>query len=45
MGKGFAYPPELFTNPESAKTVHLSDTHNDIVEAEVVNFNFIGEFC
>ena len=25
-GKGFAYPTEIFTNPEFAKTVTLSDT-------------------
>ena len=43
MGKGFAYPPELFTNPEFAKTVPLSDIDNDIVEAQVANPNFIGE--
>ena len=45
MGKGFAYPPKLFTNPEFAKTVPISDTDNDIVETEVANPNFIGEFC
>ena len=45
MGKGFAYPPELFTNPEFAKTVPLSDTDCDIVGVEVANPNFIGEFC
>ena len=44
-GKGFAYSPELFTNPECAKTVPLSDTDGDIAEAEVANPNIIGEFC
>ena len=42
-GKGFMYPPEIFTNPEFAKTMPLMDTDND--EVEVTNSNFIGEFC
>ena len=37
-------PPELFTNPEFGKTVPLSDTDNNIVETEVANPNFKGEF-
>ena len=41
-GKGFAYPPEIFTNPELAKTISLTDTNND--EVEVTNPNFVGEF-
>ena len=44
MGKGFAYPPEMFTNPEFAKTVPLSDTDCDEIGVEVTNPNF-GEFC
>ena len=43
MGKGFAYPPEIFTNPEFTKTIHLTDMDNE--EVEVTNPNFIGEFC
>ena len=42
-GKGFAYPPEIYTNPEFAKTITLTDMDND--EVEVTNPNFIGEFC
>ena len=42
-GKGFAYPPEIYTNPEFAKTITLTDMDND--EVEVTNLNFIGEFC
>ena len=44
-GKGFAYPPEIFTNPEFAKTVPLSDTDCDEIGVEVTNPNFVGEFC
>ena len=43
MGKGFMYPPEIFTNPEFAKTVPLTDTDSE--EVEVTNPNFRGEFC
>ena len=44
MGKGFAYPPEIFTNPEFAKTIPLTDTDSEEIEVEVTNPNFIGEF-
>ena len=43
MGKGFAHPPEIFTNPEFTKTIPLTDTDSE--EVEVTNPNFIGEFC
>ena len=42
MGKGFAYPPEIFTNPEFARTVPLTDTDSDEIGVEVTNPNFIG---
>ena len=42
-GKGFAYPPEIHTNLEFAKTITLPDTDND--DVEITNPNFIGEFC
>ena len=42
-GKGFTYPPEIYTNPEFAKTITLTDTDNDDVEITILNF--IGEFC
>ena len=42
-GKGFTYPPEIYTNLEFAKTITLTDTDND--DAEITNPNFIGEFC
>ena len=42
-GKGFMYPPELYTNPEFAKTITLTDTDND--DEEITNPNSIGEFC
>ena len=45
MGKGFAYHPEIFTNPEFAKTVPLTDTYSDEIGVEVSNPNFIGDFC
>ena len=41
-GKGFLYPPEVYTNLDMANTIPLTDTDNDI---EVTNPNFIGEFC
>ena len=41
--KGFAYPPEIFSNLEFAKTITLTDTDNDDVEK--TSPNFIGEFC
>ena len=43
-GKGFAYPPEIYTNQEVAKTIDLTDTDND-EDVETTNPNFIGEFC
>ena len=39
-GKGFMYLPEIFTNPEFAKTITLTDMDND--EVEVTSPNFIG---
>ena len=42
-GKGFSYPPEILTNLEFAKTIPL--TESDDNEIEVVNPNFLGEFC
>ena len=41
-GKGFSYPPEVYTNLDLANTIPLTDTDNDV---EVTNPNFIGEFC
>ena len=41
-GNGFSYPPEIFTNPDFANTIPLTDTDNDV---DVTNPNFIGEFC
>ena len=43
-GKGFVYPPKIFTNPEFAKTVPLTDMDNDEIDEVVTNPNFIGEF-
>ena len=45
MGKGFAYPLEIFTNPEFAKTVPFTDMDCKEIEVEVTNPNFMGEFC
>ena len=45
MGKGFAYPPEIYTNPEFAKTIPISDMDCDETRVEVTNPNFVGEFC
>ena len=41
-GKGFSYPPEVYTNLDLVNTITLTDMDNDI---EVTNPNFIGEFC
>ena len=41
-GKGFSYPPEIFTNSDFAKTIPLTDTDND---EDVTNPNFIWESC
>ena len=43
MSKGFVYPPEIFTNPEFAKTIPLTDMDSE--EVEVTNHNFIRKFC
>ena len=40
MGKGFAYPPEIFTDPEFARDSTLSDTDCDEIGVEVTNPNF-----
>ena len=29
-GKGFSYPPEVYTNPDLANTITLTDTDNDV---------------
>ena len=42
-GKGFTYPPEIYTNPEFAKTITLTDADSD--DVEITNPNFILEFC
>ena len=40
--KIFLYLPEVYTNPDLANTITLTDTDNDV---EVTNQNFIREFC
>ena len=42
-GEGFSYPSKIFTNPEFAKTILLTESDDD--EIEVINPNFIGEYC
>ena len=39
-GKGFSYPPEVYTNLDLANTILLTDTDNDV---DVTNPNFIGD--
>ena len=41
-GKGSLYPPEVYTNPDLANTIPLTDTDNDV---DVTDPNFMGEFC
>ena len=43
-GDGLSYLPEIFTNPEFSKTIPLIESDDDD-EMEVVNPNFIGEYC
>ena len=42
-GEGFSYPAKIFTNPEFAKTILLTEL--DDGEIEVIIPNFIGEAC
>ena len=42
-GEGFSYPPKIFTNHEFAKTILLTELDDE--EIEVINPNFIGEYC
>ena len=42
-GEGFAYAPQIFTNPNYAMTTPLTDSENS--EVEVTNKHFIGEYC
>ena len=39
------YHPEIFTNPEFARTVPLTDMDSEEIEVVVTNPNFIEEFC
>ena len=41
--KGFVYAPKLFTNPNYAVTEPLTESEDN--EIELVNKNFIGEYC
>ena len=41
-GKGFSFPPEVFTYLDLDNAIPLTDTDNDV---DVTNQNFIGEFC
>ena len=42
-GEGFSYPPKVFTNPEFAKTIPLTESEDN--EIETINPNFIEEYC
>ena len=42
-GGGFAYAPKIFTNPNYAATVPLTESENS--EVELTSKNFIGEYC
>ena len=52
-GEGFSYPPKVFTDPELANTISLTNSDdNDVNEiditnsnVEVTNPNFIEEYC
>ena len=41
--EGFAYAPKIFTNPNYAVTVPLTESEDN--EVELVSKNFIGEYC
>ena len=39
-GEGFSYPPKVFTDPELAKTISLTNSNdNDINEINITNSN------
>ena len=42
-GEGFAYAPTIFTNPNYAATIPLTESKSSKVE--LTNTNFIGEYC
>ena len=42
-GESVFYPPKIFTNPWFAKTIPLTESDDDEIEA--INPNFIGEYC
>ena len=42
-GEGFAYAPKVFTNPNYAVTIPLTELEKS--EVELTNTNFIGEYC
>ena len=42
-GEGFVYAPKVFTNPNYAPTIPLTESENS--EVELTNKDFIGEYC
>ena len=42
-GEGFAYAPKVFTNPNYVAT--LPQTETECSDLEVVQNNFVGEYC
>ena len=42
-GEGFAYAQKIFTNPNYATTIPLTESKNS--EVELTNKTFIGEYC
>ena len=43
-GKGFNYPPLIFTDPEFAANIPDSDTIDSVTEKPQLN-NYVGEYC
>ena len=42
-GEGFSYAPKIYTNPEFAVTIPLSESEDN--QVELTNKHFIGEYC
>ena len=42
-GEGFGYAPKIYTNPKFVAT--LAQTNTECSDLEVVQNNFIGEYC
>ena len=42
-GEDISFAPKIFTNPEFAATIPLTESEDN--QVELTNKNFIGEYC